>query len=146
MLLKQIQTDLAIALKAKNPAVVSILRFLLAEIHNREIQKQAKLTDEDVVGVIRQQNKQQRESIEAYQKGNRDDLVAKEKEELEILSKYLPQQLPTPELEKIVKEVISQTGATGPGDFGKVMGMVMGKIKGQIDGARVAEMVKQCLK
>lgn len=92
MLLEQIQTDLAIALKAKNPAVVSILRFLLAEIHNREIQKQAKLTDEDVVGVIRQQNRQQRESIEAYQKGGRDDLVAKEKEELEILSKYLPQQ------------------------------------------------------
>ncbi len=145
MLLEQIQKDLTEALKGKNEAVVSTLRLLLSEIHNRQIEKQAELTDEEVVGVLRKEVKKRQESIEAYEKGGRQELADKEKKELEILSKYLPQEMDSQELEKIVKEVIEEVGAKGPGDFGRVMGVVMGKGKGRIDGSKVAEAVKKLI-
>lgn len=145
MLIEKIQKDLVEALKSKSGLVVSTLRLLLSEIHNREIEKQAKVTDEDVMAVIRKEVKQRQEAIEAYEKGRRQDLADKEKQESEILSNYLPQEMPTTELEKITKEVINEVGASGPGDFGKVMGVVMGRVKGRIDGAKVAEAVKKLI-
>lgn len=151
MLLDKIQTDLKVALKAKDESLVSTLRFLLAEIQNRQIAlrgpqgKTRKFGDEDVILAIRLQVKQHKESIEFYQKGKRDDLVAKERQELEYLNKYLPQQLSAPEIEKIAKVVIEQVKPAGPQDFGKVMGVVMGKVKGQAEGNQVAEVVKKLL-
>jgi uncharacterized protein YqeY len=145
MLLETIQKDLTEGLKGKNEAVVSTLRLLLSEIHNRQIEKQAELTDEDVVGVLRKEVKKRQEAIEAYEKGGRQELADKEKQELEILSKYLPQEMSPQELEKIVKEVINEVGVQGPGDFGKVMGVVMGRVKGRIDGAKVSEVVKKLI-
>jgi hypothetical protein len=145
MIIEKIKTDLKEAFRAKEELRVSTLRLLLSEIHNRQIEKQAELSDEDVVGVIRRGIKQRQEAIEAYQKGKREDLVKKEQTELSILSKYLPQQIPPKELEKIVKETISEVGASGPGDFGKVMGAVMGKVKGKAEGGVVAEVVKKLL-
>jgi len=145
MLLEKIQKDLAEALKSKKEVAVSTLRLLLSEIHNRQIEKQAELTDEDVVAVIRKGVKQRQEAIEAYQKGSRQDLADKEKQEAEILSNYLPQEITAEELEKITKEVINELGASGPADFGKVMGVVMDKVKGRIDGAKVAEVVKKLI-
>ncbi|MCJ7804594.1 GatB/YqeY domain-containing protein [Patescibacteria group bacterium] len=145
MLIEKIQKDLVEALKSKSGLVVSTLRLLLSEIHNREIEKQAKVTDEDVMAVIRKEVKQRQEAIEAYEKGGRQDLADKEKQESEILSNYLPQEMSTTELEKITKEVINEVGASGPGDFGKVMGVVMGRVKGRIDGAKVAEAVKKLI-
>jgi len=145
MLLEQIQEDLTAALKEKNELQVSTLRLLLAEIHNRKIEKQAELTDEDIVAVLRKEAKKRQESVEAFQKGDRQELADKESNELTILSKYLPQEMDPQELEKIVKEVISEVGAQGAGDFGKVMGVVMSKVKGRIDGAKVSEVVKKLL-
>jgi uncharacterized protein YqeY len=145
MIIEKIKTDLKEAFRAKEELRISTLRLLLSEIHNRQIEKQAELSDEDVVGVIRRGIKQRQEAIEAYQKGKREDLVKKEQTELSILSKYLPQQIPPKELEKIVKETISEVGASGPGDFGKVMGAVMGKVKGKAEGGVVAEVVKKLL-
>ncbi|TSC54100.1 MAG: hypothetical protein LiPW31_233 [Microgenomates group bacterium LiPW_31] len=145
MLQDKIQADLKIALKAKDELRVSTLRLLLSETHNREIEKQTQLSDEDVVAVIHRGIKQRQEAIEAYQKGNRDDLIKKEQAELAILNKYLPQQMPSEELEKIVKEAISEVEASGPGDFGKVMGVVMGKVKGKAEGGVVAGVVKKLL-
>ncbi|MCJ7804958.1 GatB/YqeY domain-containing protein, partial [Patescibacteria group bacterium] len=86
MLIEKIQKDLVEALKSKSGLVVSTLRLLLSEIHNREIEKQAKVTDEDVMAVIRKEVKQRQEAIEAYEKGRRQDLADKEKQESEILS------------------------------------------------------------
>jgi len=146
-MLEKIKTDLKTALKGKDETTVSTLRLLLAAIHNKEIElkKRGKLKNEEVVAVIRQQVKQRRESIEAYQKGKRDDLVEKEKQELDILSKYLPQQISSGELEKIVGQTIEETGASGSTDFGKVIGAVMGKVKGRADGSEVAKIVKEKL-
>lgn len=146
MLLEKIKNDLRQALKAKDEARVSTLRFLLSAIHNKEIALQGKnLPDEEVVEVIRQQIKQRKESIEAFKTGKRDDLVKKEQGELEILNSYLPQQISEEELTKVVEEEILETGATGPGDFGKVMGGVMAKVKGQAEGQIVAKIVKEKL-
>jgi hypothetical protein len=145
MLIEKIQEDLKTALKEKKEAQVSTLRLLLSEIHNRQIEKQADLVDEDIVSVIRRAVKQRQESIEAYQKGNRLELAEKEKEESMILSNYLPQEMSAEELEKTVKEVIEGLGSVGPGDFGRVMGAVMGRVKGRIDGAKVTEVVKKLI-
>lgn len=145
MILEKIQKNLKEALLAKDVVRVSTLRFLLAAIHNREIEKQSPLTDGDIVAVIRQQVKQHKESITAYQQGKRADLVAKEQAELQILNTYLPQQMGDEELEKIVKETITVVGAIGPADFGKIMGVVMGRVKGKADGNQVAVMVKSQL-
>ncbi len=147
MLLDKIQADLKTALKEKDELQSSTLRFLLAAIREKEIElnKRGQLTDEDLVGVIKRQVKQHHESIEAYQKGKREELAEKEKKELVILNKYLPQQMAPEELEKIVKETIEQIGPSGPQDFGKVMGAVIGKVRGMADGKAVSELVKKLL-
>ncbi len=141
----KIQSDLKEAMKAKDELVVATLRLLLSEIHNREIEKQGKLTDEDIVGAVQKEVKKRQESIEAYQKGKRDDLVEREKKELAVLNKYLPQQLSPEELETTIQSVIKEAGASGPADFGKVMGPVMDKVKGKADGKVVSEAVKKAL-
>jgi len=159
MLLEKIKNDLKEALKAKDEARVSTLRFLLSAIHNKEIvlrcasacakatagKQVESLKDEEVIGVIQKQIKQRKESIEAFKTGKRDDLVKKEQGELEILNNYLPQQISQGELTKVVEEEILEIGATGPGDFGKVMGGVMAKVKGQAEGQIVAKIVKEKL-
>lgn len=146
MLQEQLKTDLIIAMKAKDPERVSTLRFLLSAINNKQIELQRDLTDEDVVGVIGHQIKERKESIEAFTAGNRQDLVDKEKHEMEILSGYMPEQMPERELEQVVNQVIKETGASSPADFGKVMGMVMARVKGKADGNKVGGIVKKQLK
>jgi len=142
---EKIRQDLNQALKEKDELKVATLRFCLAEIRNFWLQKQKELTDNDVVEVICRQVKLRKEAIEAYQKGSRNDLAEKESKELEILSKYLPQQLNPEDLEKIIKETISEIGAKSAGDFGKVMGVVMSRLKGQAEGSVVAAEVKRIL-
>lgn len=144
-LLEKIRTDLSQALKEKKEIEVSALRLLLAEVHNKEIEKQGELIEEEVIGVIRKQIRLRQEAIESYQKGERKDLEQKERDEMKILSKYLPQMISPQELEKIVDSKIKQLGAKGPQDFGKVMGEVMKEVKGQADGAEVAKLVKERL-
>ena len=145
MLLDKIQKDLILALKAGKKEEVSTLRFLLAEIHNRQIDQKTNLSDQDVLAAIKMQVKQHQESIILYRQGKRDELVAKERKELEYLSKYLPQQMNAGDLEKIIQETIDQVKPTGPQDFGKVMGAVMGRVKGQADGNQVSSIVKKLL-
>ena len=141
----KIKTDLNSALKAGKKMELSTLRFLLAELQNRQMEKQAELTDKEVVGAIRSQVKKRKESIEAFQKAARNDLAQKEEAELEFLSKYLPQQMDPGKLEEIVVGVVSETGASGPQDFGRVMKMVMAKVKGEADGGTVSALVKKAL-
>jgi len=141
----KIQADMKQALKKKEALVVSTLRLLLAEIHNQEIEKQKELTDEEIVGVVQKEVKRRKEAIEAYRKGKREDLLTKEKKEMALLNNYLPQPLSAEELETTIQSVIKELGATGPADFGKVMGPVMAKVKGKTDGQAVSEAVKKVL-
>lgn len=150
MIFDKIQSDLKEALRKKEAVRAGVLRLLLSEIHNQQIALRPKLqgkelSEEEVIAVIRRQAKKHQESIEAFRQGKRDDLVKKEQQELDILRKYLPQEMSTKELEKIIQETIEQVGTSGPGDFGKVMGAVMGKVKGKVGGEKVAEVVKKML-
>ena len=98
------------------------------------------------MAVLKSEVKKRRDSITAYTEGNRKDLADHEKKEIEILDKYLPEVMSEEDVEKIVKDVISEQGEATMADFGKIMGLAMGKTKGQADGNVVSSMVKKLLK
>ncbi len=145
--LEKIKADLTGVLKAGDAVSALTLRYLLAEVHNAEIAKgkDAVLTEEELVQVLQKQAKQRRESIEAYQKGDREDLVVKEQRELEVIQSYLPEQMGEEEIRKIVEEAVSAIGASGIQDMGKAMSEVMAKVKGKADGSVVSRLVKEKL-
>jgi len=144
-LLQTIDNDLKKALKAKDADRVSVLRMLKSSIHNKEIEVGKELSDEEIGEVVGKETRSREESVAEYKKGNRPDLVESEEKEIEILKTYLPEQLSDNEIEKIVDEVIADTGASSLADIGKVMGQVMPKLSGKADGAKVSEIVKNKL-
>jgi uncharacterized protein len=144
-LLEKINQDLKQAMIGKAAETLSVLRLLLAALHNKEITMrkggEVELNDEQVIETIASELKKRKDSIEAYTAGGRQDLADKEKSEMKILEKYLPEQMSDEELEKVVLDVM----ASGADNFGKVMGQVMAKVKGKADGNRVSEVVKKIL-
>ncbi|PIR02365.1 MAG: glutamyl-tRNA amidotransferase [Candidatus Nealsonbacteria bacterium CG_4_9_14_3_um_filter_35_11] len=163
MLLENIKKDLVNAQKSKNEIRVSTLRMVLAAILNKEKEKRTKiakqekeleekelikksqLNNEELIEVIFSEVKKRKEAILDFKKGKREDLVKKEKLELEILQRYLPRQLREEEIEKLAKEVIQKLGASKPRDIAKVMGALMPLIKGKADGALVSKIVRELL-
>ncbi len=144
---KKIEKDLIIALKAKEETKLSTLRFLKAALKNYAIEKKAKeLKDRDIISIIRKQIKQRRDSMEAYEKGNRPDLLEKEKKELEILKTYMPEELSVDELKKIVSQAIEEAGAKTTREMGKVMSLVIPKVEGRADGKTISKLVVEELK
>lgn len=119
--------------------------MLIAAIKNESIEKRGELADEDIITVIQREIKQRRNAIEDFKKGNRDDLVQENLEEISVLEGYLPQQLTDGELEAIVRQVAAEVNATSAKDMGKVMGKLMPQIKGKADGTRVQATVKKVL-
>jgi len=144
-LLEKIKSDYTQAFKEKRVDEVSVLRFLLADLHNKEIEKRGELVDEEVIAVLQKQMKIRKEAIEGFVLGKREDLANKEKAEAVILSKYLPQMISLEELEKMVDSAIARTGAQGPQDTGRVIGEVMKEIQGRAEGQVVADLVKKHL-
>lgn len=141
-LLDQIDQDLIKALKSGEKDATTTLRGLKSDIKYHKINNSLdKITDEDVIQVLSSAAKQRRDSIEKFEAGNRDDLVAKEKAELELISAYLPAELTPDELAAIVAETISEVGASSPADMGNVMKAVMPKVKGRADGKQVKNAV-----
>ena len=144
-LLNRLTEELKEALRAGNHTKLSVIRLLKSSIKNREIEKMAPLTDEEVIGIIMTALKQRRESIEQFQKGGREDLVRKEKSELEVLQTFLPQQLSEEELVGEIQAVIREVGASSLKDMGKVMKIVMVRVRGRAEGARVSSLVKELM-
>lgn len=144
-LIEQIQEDLKRSMKAKDGNRVSVLRFLMSSIRNREIEKRNPLDDDEVLAEITSSAKRRRESIEAFKEGGRADLVAKEEAELAVLQEYLPEQLSPDEIRGIVQEVIEAVGASTAGDIGKVMKELMPRLRGKADGKLVNEIVRETL-
>lgn len=163
MLKEKIQEDLKLALREKREIELSALRMLISAINNKEIEKRTKiwkekpelrpqelkkesiLTDDEILEVVSSEIKKRKEAILEFEKGKREDLVKKEKAEMEILQKYLPEQLSEDEIKKLVKEVIEKTGAKEIKDIGKVMAELMPKIKGKAEGGLVSKIVKELL-
>ena len=145
MLRQEIERGIKEALKSGEALRLSALRLFLAAIQNEEIAKQEPLSDEEVMAIAQRLIKQRRESIAAFEKGGREELAAKERVELQILSNFLPQQLSEDEIRKIVEEVRSNLPETDQNNFGKVMGMAMARLKGKAEGNTVSRVVKEVL-
>ena len=143
---KELNEKLKEALKSGDKVKISTIRLVINEIKNKKIaEKTEELDDEKIVAIIQKKARQHKESIEQFKKAGRDDLVKKESEELAILEEYLPEQISEEELEKIVSESITQTGATSMKDMGTVMKDVMARTQGQADGKVISEIVKKKL-
>jgi len=133
--------DLKAAMKGRDRSRQLVIQLVRAGIKNAEIAQQKTLDDAGVLGVIAKEAKQRRESIAAFKKGNRPDLVAKEEAELAILLEYLPQQISREEIIAVACQVIKEVGAQGPGDKGKVMQKLMPQLKGKAEGSAINEIV-----
>lgn len=144
-LLEQLNADMKQAMKDKNKDALSVIRMVKSSAMNEQINLGHDLTEEEELTVLSREVKQRNESLSEYEKGDREDLAAGIRLELEILNNYLPQQLSDDEVEAIVKAAIEQTGATTPRDMGKVMGIVTPQVKGKADGKTVADKVKNML-
>jgi uncharacterized protein len=142
---KKLAEDLKQAMKSGATVKRDTLRLLITAINYAESAKQSPMADADVLGVVANQVKRRQESIDAFKKGNRPDLVAREEAEMVILQAYMPQQLSRDEIIAAVKEVMAAVGAKGPGDKGKVMQQLMPKLKGKADGKTINEVVTQLL-
>jgi uncharacterized protein YqeY len=138
----RLDEDLKSAIRAQDALRRNVLRSLRSEVHNEEIAQQKPLDDDDaIIGVISRQVRQRRESISEFRKGRRDDLVQREESELAVLLEYLPQQLTPEEIADLAREAVSEVGARGPGDKGRVMGKLMPLVRGRADGSVVNEVV-----
>ena len=144
-LAQKVRSDLEQSMRKKDQLRCSVLRMVLASIRNAEIAQQKTLDDGGIIVVIDKEAKMRRESIEAFEKGSRPDLVAKEKAELAILLEYLPEQMSREEILAVARKVISELGATSPKDRGKVMSQLMPQLKGRAQGQEVSDVVSELL-
>ncbi len=143
---EQILEDIKTAMKSKEVDRLSAVRFLQAAIKNREIELRPNgITEQDVIAVIKKMAKQRKDSISEFEKAGRTDLVDKEKYELTVLEAYLPQQMSSADVAKIVDEVIKSQGATQLKQMGGVIKEVMSKTDGQADGKLISDLVKSKL-
>jgi uncharacterized protein YqeY len=133
------------ALKARDSVRLSTLRMLSSALSYARIDKQADLTEEDEIDVVKREARKRKDAIEAYEKAEAKDKADREKEELEILKEFLPEQMEDSELQNLIDEAIKTTNASSVKEMGKVIGVVMSKAGGKADGKRVAEMVKKKL-
>lgn len=142
MLKEKLLEDLKVSMREKNVIRKNVVQMVRAAILQIEKDKQIELTDEQIIEVIAKESKRRKDSLPDYEKSGREDLIAGVKEEIEILAEYLPKQLTTEELEKVVEEVINQTGATTMKEMGIVMKQVKAKVGATADGKAINEIVK----
>jgi uncharacterized protein YqeY len=142
---KRIQDDLKKAVKSKDKPTISTLRMLLSSLKNAELEEREELTEETELAVLSSYARRVKESIEEFTKGDRQDLVVKEQAELEIVMRYLPEQLSEEQVEAEIRKVIEDVGAEGPRDIGRVMGEMMKRFKGRVDGRSVNRIVSELL-
>ncbi len=138
----QITEDMKSAMKAGEKDRLKVVRLIMAAIKQVEVDKRVELDDAGVLGVLDKMVKQRRDSVEQFEKGNREDLAAIERAEIEVLENYLPEQLSDDELAALVDEVIAATGAASLRDMGKVMGQIKARAAGRADMGAVGAVVK----
>ena len=139
---QQITDDMKAAMRAKDTARLGAIRLLLAAMKQREVDERVELSDADVVAIIEKMNKQRRDSISQYEAAGRSDLADVEKAEMAVLATYMPKQLSDTEVAEVVQAAITATGAAGPQDMGKVMGVVKPKLAGLADMGKVSALIK----
>lgn len=139
---EQLNNDIKDAMRAKDKNLLSTLRLITAAIKQIEVDERIEVNDERMLIILDKMSKQRKESIAQFEKANRDDLVAQEQYELEVISKYLPEPLTGGEIEELVSEAIMSTGAEKMADMGKVMAILKPKLQGRADMGQVSAMIK----
>ena len=142
---ERINEDMKAAMRARDPERLSAIRLLLAAIKQREVDERIQLDDAAVISVIDKMLKQRKDSISQYEAAGRQDLVAAERFEAELLQTYLPAGLSAEEVAAAVAAAIAETGAGGPGDMGRVMGVLKPRLAGRADMTEVSKLVKAAL-
>jgi uncharacterized protein YqeY len=132
-------------MRAKDSARLGAIRLLQAAIKQKEVDERIELNDDQIFSVIQKMLKQRKDSIEAYQKASRQDLIDQEQLEIEVLSKYMPEPLSEEEINQYIEEAIATTGASDMKDMGKVVGILKSKVAGRADMAEVSKLVRQKL-
>jgi len=138
----RITEDMKTAMRAKESARLGTVRLLLSAMKQKEVDERVELTDADVLSIIEKMLKQRRESIAQYEKAARNDLADVEKAEIVVLSAYLPQQMTEAEVAEAVLVAIKESGAAGPKDMGKVMGLLKSRLAGRTDMGKLSGLVK----
>lgn len=144
-LVNQLKEDMITAMKEKDKDRLTVIRMVKAALDKERIDKKVEVNDELLIDVVNKQIKMRNDSIEDFSKANRTDLVDAVKKEIEVLMKYLPEQLELSEVEEIIDEAIKEVEATSMKDMGKVMQEVSPKVKGRFDMKQVSEIIKSRL-
>ncbi len=144
---EQLQSDLTEAIRSRNEIVSGTIRMALTSIRNEEVsgKEERTLTDAEIITVLTREAKKRREAAEAFADAGRADKAELEKAEGEVIAKYLPAQMSEDDVKKLVAAAIAQSGASGPGDMGKVMGILKPQVAGKADGGLVSGLVKAAL-
>jgi len=142
MIKQTIQADQIAAMKAHDTDKLQTLRYILAQIKNKEIEKREDLTNEEVVDVLRRENKKLQEAAESFRQGGREDLAAENAAQAEIIAVYLPKELSDEELKAKVQEIIAQNEEMFKKNPNAMIGMCIGRLKSEADSSRIAIIVK----
>lgn len=142
---ERLTAEMKAAMREKDVARRDTVRYLISEVKSREIDLKRELTEDEEIKLLQTQAKQRAESIEQFRAGGREDLVAKDEQQLEVIESYLPKQLSDEDLNEFVASGIARTGAEGPKDMGKVMGLLSKEAEGRVDGRRLSEAVRSRL-
>lgn len=142
---ERIQDDMKNAMRARDSDRLTTIRMLMAAMKQREVDERIELDDAAVVGIVDKLIKQRKDSVTAFRQGGREDLVAKETAEISVLEAYLPQRLTPEAIAAAVGAIVTELGATGPGDMGRVMAAAKASLGGQAEMALVSAAVKQAL-
>ncbi|MEP7233199.1 MAG: GatB/YqeY domain-containing protein [Ginsengibacter sp.] len=144
---EKVMADLKTAMLAKDEKSLRSLRAIKAAIINTKTAEgfSGEIKDEDEIKLLQKLVKQRKDSLEIYEKQNREDLASKEREEIEVIEKFLPKQMSSDELKSIIEKIIEKSGASSPADMGKVMGMANKELAGKADGKAIAAIVKEIL-
>ena len=138
----QISNDVKDAMRSKDKDRLAALRLILAAFKQKEVDERIELSDEQSISILNKMAKQHRDSIEQFGQANRDDLIKKEQLELDIIESYLPEKLSEEEVNLLIDEAISETGANSVKDMGKVIGLLKEKLQGQADMGEVSRLIK----
>lgn len=145
MLRSKLQEDQIAALKAGDKVKLSVLRFVISEVKNREIEKKTELNDEETLAVLKKFTKELKESIEAFTKGNRPELVEENKKQLEVVSQYLPKEISDEELNAEIEKLLTENKAQVEQNPKSAIGLVMGRLKSKADPSRIMPILKSRL-
>ena len=144
-MVEQLEKDMIEAMKAKDMFRLTVIRMVKGALKQEQIDHKKEINDDLLIDVVNKQIKMRKDSITEFEKGNRTDLVEKTQKEIDILLKYLPEQLSNEEVEKIINDIFDEVKPAGMKDMGKVMGLAQGKLKGKADMKEVSTIIRNKL-